>query len=123
MTDLTSRNNKDLHNNIDLHDAYSLGHVSIEWLAVLIRQIGKEVKYIQKELVDQGGDDSNFYDLDKLIAVASFTADEQLESFDSLKTRFENLIGLMCAEIAGDFHLGDSRQPTYKNSLPFDSVS
>ena len=30
---------------------------------------------------------------------------------------------LMCAEIAGDFHLGDSRQPTYKNSLPFDSVS
>ena len=93
MTDLTSRDNKDLHNTIDLHDAYSLGHVSIEWLAVLIRQIGKEVKCIQKELVDQGGDDSNFYDLDKLIAVASFTADEQLESFDSLKTRFENLIG------------------------------
>lgn len=30
---------------------------------------------------------------------------------------------MMCAEIAGDFHLGDSRQPTYKNSLPFDSVS
>lgn len=93
MTDLISRNNTDLHNNIDLHDAYSLGHVSIEWLAVLIRQIGKEVKGIQKELADQGYDDSNFYDLDKLIAVTNFTADEQLERFDSLKTRFENLIG------------------------------
>ena len=92
MTDLTSRNNKDLHNNIDLHDAYSLGHVSIEWLAVLIRQIGKEVKCIQKELVDQGGDDSNFYDLDKLIAITSFTADEQLEHFDSIKTRFKDAL-------------------------------
>jgi len=25
----------------------------------------------------------------------------------------------MCAEIAGDIHLGDSRQPTCKNFLPF----
>ena len=87
MTDLISRNNK------DLYDAYSLGHVSIDWLAVLIRQIDKEIKNIRQELIEQGSDDGHFYDLDKLIAVASFTADEQLESFDSLKTRFENLIG------------------------------
>ncbi len=30
---------------------------------------------------------------------------------------------LMCAEIAGDIHLGDSNQPTCKNLLPFDLVS
>lgn len=29
----------------------------------------------------------------------------------------------MCAEIAGDIYLGDSRQPTCKNLLPFDLVS
>lgn len=32
-------------------------------------------------------------------------------------------VGVMCAEITGDFHLGDSRQPTCKSSLPFDLVS
>lgn len=30
---------------------------------------------------------------------------------------------LMCAEITGDFHLGDFRQPTCKSPLPFDLVS
>ncbi len=30
---------------------------------------------------------------------------------------------VMCAELAGDFHLGDSRQPTYKSLRPFDLVS
>ena len=30
---------------------------------------------------------------------------------------------LMCAELAGDFHLGDSRQLTDKSLLPFDLVS
>jgi hypothetical protein len=28
----------------------------------------------------------------------------------------------MCAELAGDFHLGDSRQLTDKSLLPFDLV-
>ncbi len=32
-------------------------------------------------------------------------------------------ITLMCAELAGDFHLGDSRQLTDKSLLPFDLVS
>ena len=86
MTDLISRNNK------DLYDAYSLGHVSIDWLAVLIRQIEKEVKSMRQELTEQGCDDSQFYDLDKLIAITSFTADEQLEHFDSIKTRFKEAL-------------------------------
>ena len=30
---------------------------------------------------------------------------------------------LMCADKNGDFHLGDSKQPTYKSPLPFDLVS
>ena len=30
---------------------------------------------------------------------------------------------LMCAELAGDFHLGDFRQLTDKSLLPFDLVS
>lgn len=30
---------------------------------------------------------------------------------------------MMCAEITGDFHLGDFRQPTCKSPLPFDLVS
>ncbi|WP_171494960.1 hypothetical protein [Acinetobacter nosocomialis] len=33
------------------------------------------------------------------------------------------LYSLMCAELAGDFHLGDSRQLTDKSLLPFDLVS
>lgn len=86
MTDLISRNNK------DLYDAYSLGHISIDWLAVLIRQIEKEVKSMRQELTEQGCDESQFYDLDKLIAITSFTADEQLEHFDSIKTRFKEAL-------------------------------
>ena len=35
----------------------------------------------------------------------------------------ESLRILMCAELAGDFHLGDSRQLTDKSLLPFDLVS
>ncbi|NAR71884.1 hypothetical protein [Acinetobacter haemolyticus] len=34
-----------------------------------------------------------------------------------------NSVILMCAELAGDFHLGDSRQLTDKSLLPFDLVS
>ena len=33
------------------------------------------------------------------------------------------IINVMCAELAGDFHLGDSRQLTDKSLLPFDLVS
>ena len=33
------------------------------------------------------------------------------------------LVLLMCAELTGDFHLGDSRQLTDKSLLPFDLVS
>lgn len=29
----------------------------------------------------------------------------------------------MCAELTGDFYLGDSMQPTCKSPLPLDSVS
>lgn len=86
MTDLILKNSN------DLHDAYSLAHVSIDWLAVLTRQIKKEVESIQKELAEQGYEDDNFYDLNKLIAIASFTADEQLEHFDSIKNRFKDSI-------------------------------
>lgn len=86
MTDLILKNNK------DLHDAYSLGHVSIDWLAVLIKQIKKEVECVQKELVERGYEDDYFYDLNKLIAIAGFTADEQLEHFDSIKNRFSDSI-------------------------------
>jgi hypothetical protein len=35
----------------------------------------------------------------------------------------QHLLNLMCAELAGDFHLGDSRQLTDKSLLPFDLVS
>jgi len=41
----------------------------------------------------------------------------------SEKNRKSILIKLMCAELAGDFHLGDSRQLTDKSLLPFDLVS
>ncbi len=34
-----------------------------------------------------------------------------------------DLFKVMCAELAGDFHLGDSRQLTDKSLLPFDLVS
>lgn len=86
MTDLILKSNK------DLHDAYSLGYVSIDWLAVLIRQINKEVGYIQKGLAEQGYKNNNFYDLTKLIDIANFTANEQLEHFDSIKNRFKDSI-------------------------------
>ena len=86
MTDLISINNK------DLYDAYSLGYVSIDWLALLIRQIDKELKSIQTELMEQGNADSNFDDLNKLIAITNFTADEQLEHFYLIKKRFEDAI-------------------------------
>ncbi len=32
-------------------------------------------------------------------------------------------VGLIYAELSGDFPLGDSRQPTYKSLRPFDLVS
>lgn len=32
-------------------------------------------------------------------------------------------MGLIYAELSGDFPLGDSRQPTYKSLRPFDLVS
>ena len=34
-----------------------------------------------------------------------------------------SLVMVMCAELAGDFHLGDSRQLTDKSLLLFDLVS
>ena len=33
------------------------------------------------------------------------------------------LVGMIYAELSGDFPLGDSRQPTYKSLRPFDLVS
>ncbi len=33
------------------------------------------------------------------------------------------IVGLIYAELSGDFPLGDSRQPTYKSLRPFDLVS
>ena len=38
-------------------------------------------------------------------------------------TLIELIQVMMCAELAGDFHLGDSRQLTDKSLLPFDLVS
>ncbi|WP_228272686.1 hypothetical protein [Acinetobacter haemolyticus] len=40
--------------------------------------------------------------------------------FSFINNIFETV---MCAELAGDFHLGDSRQLTDKSLLPFDLVS
>ncbi|WP_316243109.1 hypothetical protein [Acinetobacter radioresistens] len=39
------------------------------------------------------------------------------------QTEFAARLHMMCAELAGDFHLGDSRQLTDKSLLPFDLVS
>lgn len=86
MTNLILKSNK------DLYDAYSLGHESIDWLAVLLRQIEKEIEYICNEINQQDGDNSCFHDLEKLIAIASFTADEQLEHFDSIKARLKKAV-------------------------------
>jgi very-short-patch-repair endonuclease len=46
--------------------------------------------------------------------------DQTLSELGVITLRFSNL---MCAELAGDFHLGDSRQLTDKSLLPFDLVS
>ena len=46
-----------------------------------------------------------------------------VQSPDPTNHKLGNLIDLMCAELAGDFHLGDSRQLTDKSLLPFDLVS
>lgn len=72
--------------NKDLLDAYSLGYISIDWLAVLTRQIDQKVKSVEHELNQQGYESAHFKDLKKLIAITNFLADEQLEHFDSLKT-------------------------------------
>mgnify|MGYP002648980844 CR=1 FL=1 len=40
-----------------------------------------------------------------------------------LKSPNTKINAVMCAELAGDFHLGDSRQLTDKSLLPFDLVS
>jgi len=42
---------------------------------------------------------------------------------DSYKKEVIAIVKMMCAELAGDFHLGDSRQLTDKSLLPFDLVS
>ena len=44
-------------------------------------------------------------------------------NLDFFNPAMEHLRPLMCAELAGDFHLGDSRQLTDKSLLPFDLVS
>lgn len=44
-------------------------------------------------------------------------------SVSSISSNNELIVSLMCAELAGDFHLGDSRQLTDKSLLPFDLVS
>ena len=48
--------------------------------------------------------------------------DELPKPVDSRKAS-QGVNVLMCAELAGDFHLGDSRQLTDKSLLPFDLVS
>ena len=48
----------------------------------------------------------------------------QSASVQATYDKFPLTIGnVMCAELAGDFHLGDSRQLTDKSLLPFDLVS
>jgi hypothetical protein len=48
-----------------------------------------------------------------------------IEQFNAYLRTFINRVQnqVMCAELAGDFHLGDSRQLTDKSLLPFDLVS
>ena len=46
-----------------------------------------------------------------------------IEHLSTHQERIDILYILMCAELAGDFHLGDSRQLTDKSLLPFDLVS
>lgn len=86
MTNLILKSNK------DLYDAYSLAHESIDWLVVLLRQIEKEIEYTRNEVDRKEGNNSCFHDLDKLIAIASFTANEQLEHFDSIKARLKKAV-------------------------------
>ncbi|NAR62180.1 AAA family ATPase [Acinetobacter haemolyticus] len=60
------------------------------------------------------------------IAVLSFTKSAAKEIEHRIKEKIDNNTTyphLMCAELAGDFHLGDSRQLTDKSLLPFDLVS
>ncbi|ENW16228.1 curved DNA-binding protein [Acinetobacter haemolyticus] len=40
-----------------------------------------------------------------------------------IEIQYKDTDRMMCAELAGDFHLGDSRQLTDKSLLPFDLVS
>ena len=47
----------------------------------------------------------------------------QIDDINIAIDRNWNVDSLMCAELAGDFHLGDSRQLTDKSLLPFDLVS
>ncbi|WP_252716687.1 UvrD-helicase domain-containing protein [Acinetobacter haemolyticus] len=49
--------------------------------------------------------------------------DSQLFFLTKYPHGYQKISGLMCAELAGDFHLGDSRQLTDKSLLPFDLVS
>ncbi len=46
-----------------------------------------------------------------------------MESSGKENILVQEVYSLMCAELAGDFHLGDSRQLTDKSLLPFDLVS
>ena len=47
----------------------------------------------------------------------------QIDDINIAIDRNWNVDSLMCAELAGDFHLGDSRQLTDRSLLPFDLVS
>ena len=50
-----------------------------------------------------------------------WNAYERLENFNT--AIYSAYAEMMCAELTGDFHLGDSRQLTDKSLLPFDLVS
>jgi len=75
----------------------------------------------------------NNYSLEKLKVIESYIENyiNDLED-DILENRSDIVMTIdwreddsemMCAELAGDFHLGDSRQLTDKSLLPFDLVS
>lgn len=63
--------------------------------------------------------------IQSLIQVKELLSEHYLDSspLRLLLGKVDATVKLMCAELAGDFHLGDSRQLTDKSLLPFDLVS
>lgn len=83
MTDLILKTQK------DLYDAYSLGHESIDWLAVLVGQIKNEVDHVTNKLVQQGVCKDSFKTLNILLTTVDFISEEQINLFEAIKAQLK----------------------------------